>query len=331
MNQIQNKYIILGSLCALLLTLVVGYAAFSTVLKIKGTSNINSNWDVRITDIQEGEKTGMASTSVYKEGDKLGQRIMEYEDLTATFSADLKSPGDSIEYNITVSNEGTLNAKLDKITISDPDNEYITFETSGLTEGMVLESKTSKILKVKVIFKDVTINKSEPSTSKLTVTLDFSQADGSGGNPEGPVIPEQQSVYSFSETKSIVNGMALEEIPAYTNDFNDTSSSVGHRNVILKHNIKDGVVESSDVCLKNNGELMCFKYGEIETLKNSFINYFGADACTTDIKLGFNCSNSYANVKIANDNNSFEIFSGEHSCSASSNEVICQNNEDVPL
>ena len=125
--------------------------------------------------------------------------------------------------------------------------------------------------------------------------------------------------------------MALEEIPAYTNDFNDTSSSVGHRNVILKHNIKDGVVESSDVCLKNNGELMCFKYGEIETLKNSFINYFGADACTTDIKLGFNCSNSYANVKIANDNNSFEIFSGEHSCSASSNEVICQNNEDVPL
>ncbi|MCI9110751.1 MAG: hypothetical protein HFH47_02935, partial [Bacilli bacterium] len=70
MNQIQNKYIILGSLCALVLTLVVGYAAFSTVLKIKGTSTINSNWDVKITNIIEGEKTGAASTTVYKEGEK---------------------------------------------------------------------------------------------------------------------------------------------------------------------------------------------------------------------------------------------------------------------
>ena len=41
MNQIEKKYIILGGLCALLLTLVVGYAAFSTILKIKGTSTIN--------------------------------------------------------------------------------------------------------------------------------------------------------------------------------------------------------------------------------------------------------------------------------------------------
>ena len=38
MNLVDKKYVILGGLCALLLTLVVGYAAFSSVLKIKGTS-----------------------------------------------------------------------------------------------------------------------------------------------------------------------------------------------------------------------------------------------------------------------------------------------------
>ena len=84
MNQIQNKYVILGSLCALLLTLVVGYAAFSTVLKIKGTSNINSNWDIQITNIEKIENKGAT--------DNEGSPSYDNEKgLSATFNTSFKT------------------------------------------------------------------------------------------------------------------------------------------------------------------------------------------------------------------------------------------------
>ena len=287
MNQIQNKYVILGSLCALVLTLVVGYAAFSTVLKIKGTSNINSNWDIQITNIIEGEKTGAASTTLYKEGEKAGQKIMTFENTSATFSSDLQAPGDSIEYIITVTNAGTLDAKLDKITISEPDNEYITFETSGLVENEELKAGTNKELKVKVTFKDVNINKMEPSTSKLTVTLDFSQADGSGS--VGPIQPDYTGVlYSRNilsgndktPDNNIKLGDTIEKIKGYTDDYTTLGS-----NFFLKHVMNNGQVESNHVCFLKDG-LHCLIGGDggavYETNKSLLLSVFDATCNVTD-------------------------------------------------
>ena len=49
-NRTQRNYIIVG-LCMILVIMGVGYAAFQSQLKITGTSNITSNWSVKITDI----------------------------------------------------------------------------------------------------------------------------------------------------------------------------------------------------------------------------------------------------------------------------------------
>ena len=49
-NRTQRNYIIIG-LCAILVIMGVGYAAFSSQLKISGTSNIDSTWDVQITTL----------------------------------------------------------------------------------------------------------------------------------------------------------------------------------------------------------------------------------------------------------------------------------------
>ena len=173
MKQVEKKYIILGSLCALVLMLVVGYAAFNTVLKIKGTSNISSNWDIRITNITEKNIVGIASTSIDEEGNK---KISGVGTLTATFETNLVSPSDSIEYDVTVSNKGNLNAKLDKITISESDNNAITFTPSGLSEGDVLNAGSNAVLTVKVEYNDVT-SQPEKTIGTLKVTLDYSQAD----------------------------------------------------------------------------------------------------------------------------------------------------------
>jgi len=184
MNERKKRNIIIGSLCAVLLLMVVGYAAFQSVLKINGTSNITSNWDIKITKITSNVLKGNATNA----SDPTGVNT-----LTASFETNLVSPGDSMEYVITVTNSGSLDATLEKITMSQPDNEYVTFaasingETITAGENMTFTETTqtlnageSKDITVQVTFKDVTISKMEPTTSKLTLTLDYAQADGSG-------------------------------------------------------------------------------------------------------------------------------------------------------
>ena len=172
----QKRKIIIISLVGLLLIMAISYAAFSSVLNIQGTTSISSNWNIKITNVTSKDIVGSASN----------QEEPSWENLTATFNTNLVSPGDSITYEITVSNEGTLNAKLDKITLSDTNNPAIKFETSGLTEGDILNAGSNTTLNVKVSY-DINVS-SDPvnKVGELTVTLDYSQASSS--TPSGGVL-----------------------------------------------------------------------------------------------------------------------------------------------
>ena len=170
-NRTQRNYIIAG-LCMILVIMGVGYAAFSSQLKISGTSNITSNWSVKITDIQSKVVNGTPANA----------STPTHTDTTATFRTTLTSPGDTMQYDVTVSNEGDIDAKLDKITIPESTNPAIGFEVLGIEEESLLEAKQTAILTVTVKYNDVT---EQPSnlTADLEVTLDYSQA------PEGYVPP----------------------------------------------------------------------------------------------------------------------------------------------
>ena len=125
MRRTQRNYIIVG-LCVILLIMVVGYAAFQSQLKISGTSNIGSNFLVKIIDIQVSNIVGGAA-------DK--EDVTTHTDTTATFGTTLQSPGDSITYDITIENQGTIDAVLKTITKTDTSNSAILFTTSGVNEG----------------------------------------------------------------------------------------------------------------------------------------------------------------------------------------------------
>ena len=129
-NSRQRNYIIVG-LCMILVIMGVGYAAFQSQLRISGTSNITSNWSVKITDIQSKVVNGTPTNASEP----------THTDTTATFSTTLTSPGDTMQYDVTVSNEGDIDAKLDKITIPESTNPAIGFEVSGIEEGSLLEAK----------------------------------------------------------------------------------------------------------------------------------------------------------------------------------------------
>ena len=191
LNKTQRNYIIAG-LCMILVIMGVGYAAFSNQLKISGTSNITSNWSVKITNIESKVVSGAPTDA----------QSPSYTDTTATFKTRLTSPGDTMQYDVTVSNEGDIDAKLDKITVPESNNPAIDFEVSGIEEGSLLEAKQTAILIVTVKYNNVT-EQPDDLTADLEVTLDYSQA------PEGYVEPAPSETIGGQKVELVESGDGL--------------------------------------------------------------------------------------------------------------------------
>ncbi len=183
LNSKQRNYIIIG-LCMILVIMGVGYAAFATQLKINGTANIDSNFSVKITNIQSTVQSGSATNAVEP----------SYTDTTATFKTNLVSPGDSMKYDITVSNEGSIDAVLESIEVNTGENDAITFETSGIENGDKLGASQTDILTVIVSYISSVTSQPENTNSTITVTLNYKQDDGTvvPPTPTGPTIGGQE-------------------------------------------------------------------------------------------------------------------------------------------
>ena len=173
-NRTQRNYIIVG-LCAILVIMAVGYAAFSSQLKISGTSNIANNFIVKITDIQSTVQSGGASDAV----------VPSYTDTTATFHTNLVSPGDSMKYEVTIENKGSIDAVLKTITKTDTSNSAILFETTGVNEGDELKAGESTTMIVTVTYNPAVTSQPTDLESNLTVELDYEQTGGGSVEP-GP-------------------------------------------------------------------------------------------------------------------------------------------------
>ena len=168
MTKRKKNNIIIGSLLAVVLLMAVGYAAFSSVLNISGTGSITSSWNIKITNVEVSNIVGDAS-------DGIGTT---FEDLTATINSNLVSPGDSITYDVTVRNDGSLDAVLTNINLSESTNPAISFSTSNLEAGAELKTGGEAILKVTITYNDVT-SQPENTSANLNVTLTYEQK-GSG-------------------------------------------------------------------------------------------------------------------------------------------------------
>ena len=126
----KNKIIIL-ILMIIVCMMGVGYAAFQTKLDIKGSTEISSDWNIRIISAEVKEEHGQAENVKNT-----------YTDLTANLEANLYSKGDYVEYSVIVENAGTFDAKLDTLGITNSNsgdtwyaitskNITITFDKNG--------------------------------------------------------------------------------------------------------------------------------------------------------------------------------------------------------
>ena len=153
--------------------MVVGYAAFNTELKISGTSKVTSNWDIRITNVTDGTPTGNAKNTVKP----------SWTTLTASMEADLYKKGDAMEYDVTIENRGTLDAKLNDILTNtqNSNSEAVIITFSGYTKGEILEHGKSKLVHVKIEYNPN--YDGEPTSSEVEIEFDYTQENE---DPETP-------------------------------------------------------------------------------------------------------------------------------------------------
>ena len=189
LNRKQKNNLIIGGLCCILLLMGIGYAAFSTQLKINGTSSISSEWKVLITDITSGSIVGDASNAAEP----------THTETTATFSTNLVSPGDSITYTITVANQGSIDATLSSIDVNTGNNDAIEFETSGIEEGDNLLQGASDELYVKVTYSNSVTSQPTNTTSTITVTLNYEQSAGGSVTPSEPITTNDLKALAVTE------------------------------------------------------------------------------------------------------------------------------------
>ena len=153
--------------------MIVGYAAFRTSLNIEGTSEITSTWDIKITNVTSGKKTGDAENA----------KAPEWEDTRASMEANLYSKGDAMEYDVTILNNGSLDATLDDI-ITNKENanqEAVIITFTGYKEGEVLKAGESKIVHVKIAYNPD--YNGEETSSEVNIDFEFTQENK---DPEQP-------------------------------------------------------------------------------------------------------------------------------------------------
>lgn len=167
MNKKTGKNIVIGFLVFAILVMAAAYALLSSRLKITGNTELSASWDVAITSITEGTAVGSAMNRVPTTS----------TGTTATFDVILKKPGDSMTYDVTISNNGSLNAVLDSILVTPGlgGSEAIVYSVTGVTEGTKLDVNSTNTVTVKVEWDDSFSTLPEVTTKSLTVTLNYVQ------------------------------------------------------------------------------------------------------------------------------------------------------------
>ena len=235
MRDRKKRNIIIGALCSLLVFMGIGYAILSQTLNISGIANMRGNWNVKITNMEllSENKTGRAEEVSHS-----------FTDTTATFEANLYMPGDSIEYRVTVENQGNIDAILKSIIPTTTNKSSgIKFSHSEI-DNTVLTAGKKITFTMKVEFlEDAT---SIPKVDKLTYNLELIYIQYDGKSEYTPAVEQMDencftvasdgSLIFYDETcgtdvvvPAKVNGVAITNIvnlqysvlSAYKNDGTD--------------------------------------------------------------------------------------------------------------
>lgn len=166
----KKKKMVITTLVCVLVFIAVGYALLTQAIKVGVEGTLNGVLDVYISDIKLKNSTGRAQ--------ELNPAYVSNK-VNANFEVDLYMPGDSVEYEVTVKNDGNIDATLRTIaTNATNTNEDIRF-THTIKQGEVLKKESETKFTFKIVFDErattLPIN-SDPI--EVTMKLDYLQNTG---------------------------------------------------------------------------------------------------------------------------------------------------------
>ena len=176
----NKKYLLIGLIViCIFLMLGLGYALLSQNLEIQGTGIITSDWNILITDIVTKDKSNTASNVTEP----------THSGTSATINAKFELPGDFISYDITVANQGTLNAVLDSIKIKMKDQDVFLFDVKGIQSGEELNVDEEKTFTLTIRYNENITDNPDITNIDLSMDLDYLQ-EGNESNFAGADLPE---------------------------------------------------------------------------------------------------------------------------------------------
>ena len=194
MRDRKKRNIIIGALCSLLVFMGIGYAILSQTLNISGIANMKGNWNVKITNMEllSENKTGRAEEVSHS-----------FTDTTATFTADLYMPGDSIEYRVTVENQGNIDALLKSITPTTTNkSEGIKFSHSEIDNTVLTAGKTITFTMKVEFLEDAT---SIPNVENVKYNLELVYVQYNGGEYTPATETTEEDCFMISDDGTLLS------------------------------------------------------------------------------------------------------------------------------
>ena len=254
----QKQRIIIGTLCAVIIGLAVGYAVLSQQLNIQGTSGITSDFKVVFTNIEEinqvpesGDINDMDNAILAMLGGGITHDITTLKAQVVNehqidLNVDMKKPGAMGVYEISVENTGKLDGYISDITGLEEANAS---EPTDI-QFMLLNFKENQKIRVGEVKKFVLIvSWSEeattiPDTSK-NLTLDLTVTQYSEQQQDRPDIPEPSGKTEYAIGDEVyfdpVKGQRCYSDEAWTLD--DKSRTCYKWNVIKASDSSSDTVE----------------------------------------------------------------------------------------
>ena len=179
----RTKALVAVVLLIVVAGLTVAFAALSTTLNINGTAYLDAaKWGIKFQNLSDPVKVGTATVTGTA-------KIEETKSAEITgINVGLSTPGDKVTYTVDLVNEGTINAKIDKIEkteLTSEQQKYLTFKVTDksgneVSEGDILSAGETRNLTITVEFiKDLTKEDlpTKASTISLSYKLNFVQTD----------------------------------------------------------------------------------------------------------------------------------------------------------
>ena len=142
----------------------IGYSILTSVVRVDGTTSITSTWRIVFTDAKE--KTMDKATT------KAGPTITGGTSLS--LSVELDEPGSQATYDVTVQNQGTIDAVVKEIRFNDGKPNDLKVVVSNLYKGFPLKAGESKTFQVIATW-DPSVLESSETEEDIKIDVDFEQ------------------------------------------------------------------------------------------------------------------------------------------------------------